>query len=447
MTTKVARTTHIIFLFIGDGDGDAGEPSRTTSRPEAPFDCAVGAEFPAQSDGRPDGEYFQMTHTHVARSETRDSARAGAELGQAIRNAFGGAAADAVVVFASAQHDYASLLAALRSEVGTDVIVGSSSAGEFTDQGRGEGQVSALGLRSDQMLFSVGLGKGVRDDPRGAARQVVGAFRGVARADYPYRTALVMADALAGHADMLVEEMTVGTSGTYRFFGGGAGDDGRFSTTHVFAGAEACSNAVAALEILSHKPVGIGVAHGWVPAGDGFRVTEAHGNLLVSLNGAPALEALQEHARLTGQTLDLQDPMPFFLHNVLGIRSEEGYRLRVPLALAEGGAIACAAAVPEGVIVHLMKTNADSAVQAAREAVRSALHALSGHEPAAAFVFDCVATRLRLGRAFEDELQACAELLAAAGFVGCNTYGQIARSEGQFGGFHNCTAVVCVLPQ
>jgi len=33
-----------------------------------------------------------------------------------------------------------------------------------------------------------------------------------------------------------------------------------------------------------------------------------------------------------------------------------------------------------------------------------------------------------------------------AGFVGCNTYGQIARAEGQFGGFHNCTAVVCVLP-
>ena len=30
--------------------------------------------------------------------------------------------------------------------------------------------------------------------------------------------------------------------------------------------------------------------------------------------------------------------------------------------------------------------------------------------------------------------------------VGCNTYGQIARADGQFGGFHNCTAVVLAFP-
>jgi hypothetical protein len=35
---------------------------------------------------------------------------------------------------------------------------------------------------------------------------------------------------------------------------------------------------------------------------------------------------------------------------------------------------------------------------------------------------------------------------APAGFVGCNTCAQIARADGQFGGFHNCTAVVCVMP-
>jgi hypothetical protein len=119
----------------------------------------------------------------------------------------------------------------------------------------------------------------------------------------------------------------------------------------------------------------------------------------------------------------------------------------VPLAVGENGSIACAAAVPEGSMVHIMKADAQSAVQAARVATESALQQLSGHKPAAAFVFDCVATRLRLGRAFEDELQACADLLQPAGFVGCNTYGQIARAEGQFSGFHNCTAVVCVVPE
>jgi hypothetical protein len=352
-----------------------------------------------------------------------------------------------VIVFASAQHDYDALLDALAHGAGTQVIAGSSSAGEFTNHGRGEGQVSALGIRSPDMKFAVGLGQGVSQNVQHAAGQLVQRFRGVGASAADYRNALVMTDALAGHTDALLEELTVLTQGAYRFFGGGAGDDGRFQTTHVFAGTRSYNNAVAALEILSAKPIGIGVSHGWEPAGEAMRVTEAQGSLLIGLNGAPALEIIQAHAQDTGQAFDTSDPMPFFLHNVLGIRSAEGYRLRVPLSIGENGSIVCAAAVPEGSVVHIMKADAQSAVRAAEKATESALRALAGHQPAAAVVFDCVATRLRLGRAFENELQACAKLLEPAGFVGCNTYGQIARAEGQFSGFHNCTAVVCVLPQ
>lgn len=388
-----------------------------------------------------------MTETHNAISEAADSTRAGQELGRAIRDAFHGAPADAVVVFASARHDHASLLAALAETAGTEVLVGASSAGEFTDRERGEGRVSAMGLRSDSMYFSIGLGEGVSRDVRAAAAQAVQGFAGTDDLSLPYHSALVLTDALAGHTDPLVEELTLLTGGSYRFFGGGAGDDARFEATHVFAGRRVSSDAVVALEIRSARPVGVGVAHGWEPAGPGMRVTEAEGNRLVSLNGAPAIAAFQEHAEQTGQRLNLKDPMPFFLHNVIGIQAGDGFRLRVPLAVQDDGAILCAAAVPEGAIVHLMKTSGASAVQAARQATQAALQALAGARPAGGFVFDCVATRLRLGREFEDELQACARLLAPAGFVGCNTYGQIARAEGQFGGFHNCTAVVCVLPE
>jgi hypothetical protein len=388
-----------------------------------------------------------MTETHNAISDAADSARAGQELGRAIRDAFNGAPADAVVVFASSRHDQPALLAALADSAGTEVLVGASSAGEFTHRERGEGKVSAMGLRSDSMRFAVGLGEGVSRDARAAAAQVVQGFGGADDLSLPYHSALVLTDALAGHTDPLVEELTLLTAGNYRFFGGGAGDDARFETTQVFAGLRASSDAVVALEIRSARPVGVGVAHGWEPAGPGMRVTEAQGSRLVSLNGAPAIHAFQEHAERTGQRLNLKDPMPFFLHNVIGIRGGEGYRLRVPLAVQDDGAILCAAAVPEGAVVHLMKTSGASAVQAARQATQAALQALAGARPAGGFVFDCVATRLRLGREFEDELQACARLLAPAGFVGCNTYGQIARAEGQFGGFHNCTAVVCVLPE
>jgi hypothetical protein len=63
-----------------------------------------------------------------------------------------------------------------------------------------------------------------------------------------------------------------------------------------------------------------------------------------------------------------------------------------------------------------------------------------------ALFFDCVATRLRMGDVFGLELEGIAKSLGDASMMGCNTHGQIARAPGQFGGFHNCTAVVCVLP-
>lgn len=388
-----------------------------------------------------------MNKVHNAVRHESDSSLAGRELGKEFRSAFDGASPDAIVLFASARHDYAALLGALADAAGTEVIVGASSAGEFTEAGRGEGLVSAMAIRSNDMHFVVAEGRDLSSDPSAAAAQVVRGFKGLTQSQALHRSALVMTDALAGHTDALVEELTVGTGGNYRFFGGGAGDDGRFAKTHVFAGRKAFSDGVVALEILSSKPLGIGVSHGWEPTGAGLRVTEAEGMTLISLNGAPAVDAFAAHAEQSGQRFDWENPLPFFLHNVLGIEAPEGHRLRVPLGVRADGAIACAAAVPEGAIVHIMRTSTDGAVSAARKATTAALAALTGHPPAGAFVFDCVATRLRLGRAFDDELAACADLLGPGGFVGCNTYGQIARSEGQFGGFHNCTAVVCVLPQ
>lgn len=388
-----------------------------------------------------------MTRTHSTITHERGSAAAGNALGQAMRDAFGGAAPDAVIVFASSQHDYGQLLESLRKASGCELLVGSSSAGEFTHGSHGGGLASALALQSDTMKFAVGVGRQVSQDAVAAARSVARSFGAFKGRPLPHRAALVMTDALAGYADEIVEELTVATGGNYSFFGGGAGDDGRFEKTHVFAGTEAVTDAVVALEIQSMQPVGVGVSHGWLPTDPGYRVTETDGARLISLNGAPALQAFQDHADATGQLIDAADALPFFLHNILGIKGRDSYRLRVPLGVDADGSISCAAAIPVGSVVHIMKTTAQSAVLAAQQATRAALSAIGDRRPQAALVFDCVATRLRLGSGFDDELKACADLLGPAGFVGCNTYGQIARAEGQFGGFHNCTAVVCVFPE
>lgn len=387
-----------------------------------------------------------MTQVSIAQTDLRDRA-AGEFLGQAIRTELG-APADAIIVFASPGNDYAALLDALATAAGTTTIVGCSSAGEFTRDGSGQGLTNVTAIRAPGMRFVATMARGISRDHEGAAAELVRGFRGRDRDALPFRSALVLLDALAGHAEELVDALTIATGGTYRFFGGGAGDDARFEETHVFCGTRVERDAAVALEILSRKPVGIGARHGWQPASPPLRVTAAAAASVQSLNVAPAVEAFEEHADATAQRLDRADPMPFFLHNIIGVETPTGHKLRVPLGIDEEGGIACAAEVPVGVTACIMSAGAASSAEAAAAATRDAMAQVrdAGGEPAAALFLDCVATRLRLGRGFEEELDAVSRELGGLPFAGFNSYGQIVRSEGQFSGFHNCTAVVCVLP-
>ena len=389
-----------------------------------------------------------MLNTAIAYTSEKEVAVAARDLSQQIASRMNGAGVDALILFASPAYDQPGLLRAVVEVCKPKLLVGASSAGEFTSGAQGTGLACALALSSDELLFSAGVGHGVGADRQRAAQEIATSFRGTTLTTHPYRSALVMTDALAGYAEDLVDQLTIATAGQYQFFGGGAGDDAQFRRTQVFHGTEAFSDAAVALEILSKKPIGIGVGHGWVPAGPPMRVTEVRGSTLVSLNGEPAVDAFEQHAAKTGQAFDRSAPLPFFLHNIVGIDTGTGHRLRVPLAIDPEGAVTCASAVPLHAKIHIMKTDAASAVEAAQRATQSAVSALGGAKPKAALFFDCVATRLRIGEAFGLELEALArELGPNASYLGCNTHGQIARAEGQFGGFHNCTAVVCVLPE
>lgn len=387
-----------------------------------------------------------MTETVIRHSTEPNSAAAGTSIGNGIAQALSGPP-DALIVFASAQHDYGELLRAIQAACAPRLMVGCSSAGEFVSRAGGEGTVSAIALKSGQMRFAAGIGRGLRADRAGAAAQMAASFKGLQSPEYIYRYAMVLTDALAGHADDLIEQLNLHTGGTYHLFGGGAGDDARFQRTHVFCGTEVVPDAAVALEILSNKPLGIGVQHGWQPASPPLRVTEADGLRLISLNAAPAVESFQEHATATNQAFDPANPTGFFLHNVLGIDTGHGYKLRVPLALNSDGSIDCAANVPAGALVHIMTAVGATPAEAVTQATQSAVEQLQGQTPQVALFFDCVATRLRLGHAFNVELEALQRALGPAQYAGCNTYGQIARVEGQFSGFHNCTAVVCVIPE
>lgn len=388
-----------------------------------------------------------MTESVVVFTESDDASDAGTSLGSQIAQSLKGKPADAVILFASAKYDYPALLSALHAACNPAMLVGGSSAGEFTNAIQGEGLACAVALKSADMEFNASIGRELTRSRAAAAKSLAAGFRGREGNRYPHRYALILTDAMAGHVEEFIEELTAATSGMYQFFGGGVGGDAQFSRTHVFCGTEAIADAVVALEILSSKPLGVGVAHGWKPASPPMRVTEAQGTRLISLNAAPAVECFEMHAAASGQKLDRNDALPFFLHNVLGIEAEGGAKLRVPLSVNPDGSISCATEVPAGATVRIMTTTSASAVDAAHQAISDSLTQLGNHRPSVALMFDCVASRLRMGQEFALEVDTVRQALNGAKLAGCNSMGQIARAEGQFSGFHNCTAVVCSIPE
>lgn len=386
-----------------------------------------------------------MTSSAVVRTETRDGRHAGMQLAADIDAAFAGQPADAVVVFASPAYDAAELLAGLHA-CRPSVLVGCSSSGEFAGPHATSHSACALALRSSDVVFAASLGRGLRADLPAAARGLVSGFRPGSDPEFPFRTALILTDALAGHSEELLGELTRLTDGAYRFVGGGAGDDARFVRTVVFCGGDVLTDAAVALEMRSRRLLGIGVRHGWRPNSPPMRVTDARDRRILSINALPAVQAFEDHAARTGQSFDRADPLPFFLHNVVGIQAGGQYKLRVALSVHDDGSVSFANEVPAHALVHIMSVDTPSSVAAAGEAVRMAVEQLGGAAPEAALFFDCAATRLRMGQEFDDELREVERLLTPARFAGCNTHGQIARSDAQFNGFHNCTAVVCVFP-
>ncbi|MFN3724670.1 MAG: FIST signal transduction protein [Allosphingosinicella sp.] len=382
----------------------------------------------------------------VAVSTTQaDSAAAGAALAAQIKAALS-RAPHVIILFAAPTYDHPLLLRALQDGVPSALIVGASSAGEFTKDTVGVGLATALAIRDEESKFTARVGHRLKDNPAAAANEIARGFAGRSEHSFPHRSALILTDALAGYADALADALTLETAGEYQFFGGGAGDNASFERTTVFCGTQEFTDAAVALEILSRKPLGIGVSHGWEPASEPFRVTEATGLKLISLNNLPAVEAFEEHAQAKGEHIDRAAPIPFFLQNIIGIDTGSGYRLRVPLAVNDDGSIHCAAEIPAGSIVRIMKSSHASAAEAAERATDAAIAGIGPNQPKAALFFDCVATRLRCGDHFQTEVDAVTSRIGDAALAGCNTHGQIARAEGQFEGFHNCTAVVCVFP-
>ncbi len=370
---------------------------------------------------------------------------------EAVRGAtasLGGQQATYGFLFASPDADLGVALATARESSGAEVI-GCTTAGEITEKGLTHGGIALLLVAADTTV-QIKFAEGLKDHPKEVAASILSGLpdtkKKAAARDQRHLTTVLLTDGLAGTGERLVndlyEERLLSAS---QIVGGAAGDEGRFSATHVGA-TRARPDAAAAIHVFSASPWGLGVDHGLRPTTKPMRVTRAEGNVVHEIDGEAAFVAYRKHAAARGVTLTPENAPAYMIANELGIHFfEKISRARAPLSVSAEGALTCAGDIPRGSMVSILDGEPDQMIAAARSAAQQAKTALNGAKAAGVLLFDCVCRGMILKNSFDREVEAVRSVFPGTPIAGFLTYGEVARSSDKLGGWNNTTAVVVAI--
>jgi hypothetical protein len=235
---------------------------------------------------------------------------------------------------------------------------------------------------------------------------------------------MVFSDGHLVNGSALVEGLAGGLPKGVAVTGGLAGDGARFQRTLVGADGAPSEGTIAVVGFYGDRiRVGYGSLGGWDPFGPERLITSARGNVLLELDGEPALPLykryLGEHAAGLPST-GLRFP--------LSVRTPDGRQyVRTILAVnEEEQSLTFAGDLPVGARARLMKANFDRLVDGAHGAATTSWEALGRQAPEVSILISCVGRKLVLQQRTEEEVEAVRSVLGGDGaMTGFYSYGEI----------------------
>jgi len=315
------------------------------------------------------------------------------------------------------------------------LIVGCSAAGEILGGSVHSNGISAMcfSLESSSVrLSSIGIDANSESLQAG---EVLAA--GLAGPDL--QGVMILSDGTMVNGTELVEGLLNKLPDGVPLFGGLAGDGDRFASTLVGIGADLQAGRIVAVGFYGASlEISCGSAGGWESFGPLRRITSARNNVLVELDGEPALAVYKRYLGERASELPsaaLRFPLEVYVHGP----DREGV-VRTILTIDEKTqTMTFAGDMPEGALARLMTAGPDRLIQGACLAAERA-HAAPGPVDAAILV-SCVGRRLVLRQRVEDEVE---EVLSVVGAgtpaIGFYSYGELSPSNpGARSGLHNQT--------
>jgi len=314
--------------------------------------------------------------------------------------------------------------ACLAAAVPSATLAGCSTAGEISGDGVSEGGLVATAIRFDGTRHRVAdVALETMKDSRAAGVALGELLRA------PDLTAILLfGKGVDVNGSAIIEGLTSVVGAHVPISGGLAGDDGAFKETLTLTPSGIHRDRLVGIGLYGDR---VRVEHasfgGWAPFGPARKVTRAEGNVLLELDGRPALELYRQY--LGEYAKDLPASGLLFPFEMLDHEKTSIGLIRTILGIDEArGALVLAGDIDEEGFLRLMHASRENLVDGAETAAKRVKAALGVQTAEGlAVLVSCVGRKLVMGDAVEDEVEAVTATLgkrvATTGFY---SYGEIA---------------------
>ncbi len=334
---------------------------------------------------------------------------------------------DVVFCFASSRFNHHELIRGIKSVIPDAPLIGCTTAGEITTTGTDNKSVAILVLKSDVLHTSLGIGKKLELNSRGAGQEIARETVLKAKKGDIRHVFMMLPDGLKGNGTDVIRgiQEVLGTS--FPIVGGSAADDFLFQKTFQYFDEGVYEDSVGGVLFSGDISVGIGARHGWYPLGKPRIVTEAEHNIIKKLDGKPAVRIYEDYfgKRVADLRNELMTRMAVMYPLGMSIPEEEECIVRNALNVTRDGSLVCAGEVPRGSEIRVMMGSKETALKAARKAASVALGALRNAKAELVFIFDSVSRKRLFGRNANEEIAAVKSIFGEkTPLIGFYTYGE-----------------------
>jgi len=244
---------------------------------------------------------------------------------------------DVFIVLSSIAMRHPEVIAGIESAFPGVPLVGCSTAGEITSAGSSKESVVAMALRSDQMQFTVGIGKPVKGNEREAGKALANDIK--SKAPGEVTSMIIFSDVLGANGTEISRGVLDVFGENFLMVGGAAGDDLNFKDTHEYYNGKVMSGYTVGVGLSGNYKKAFGAKHGWESVGATKTVTKAEGTTVHEIDGKPAFETYKEYLGDKAEDIKKGILNQIALTYPLGMRVKdvEGYMIRVPLVFNDDG--------------------------------------------------------------------------------------------------------------